>query len=239
MNRVQNKSYEPRILMSFKEKLNMKYVPFRRLNKQIYVILNHRVAYLCWMDALRKGLISRGAFLCHVDYHLDFEYTFDSLNEDARIQDDQETELENFVRDNLNESNAFFIAYAMNRGLIGDGLSIHKDRRTDYNIIEGFYSERTTDRIEFIDKAGCTHHFYLGGSSICKLCGYNSILDDNIKHQDLQGVLRRSVRDRNFVLDIDLDYFTYEDSEGTWAMKESDMDSILKSEAFVKFINNA
>jgi len=54
-----------------KDRYNMDYVHFDN-RKRIYVLLNHRVACLCWMDALRKDLIKPGAFLFHIDHHADF-----------------------------------------------------------------------------------------------------------------------------------------------------------------------
>jgi len=54
------------------------------------------------MDALRKGLIKPGAFLFHIDHHADFSLHSPALlDDDEKITDDQEEQLEEFVRTKL------------------------------------------------------------------------------------------------------------------------------------------
>jgi hypothetical protein len=67
-----------------KKMLNVDYLKFEKSGQAIYVMLNHRVAYLCWMDAYRKGIIKEGAFLTHIDKHLDF-----ALHQNAILEEDR------------------------------------------------------------------------------------------------------------------------------------------------------
>lgn len=222
--------------MSGSSSNDMRIVSFNNSSKQVYVIYNHTVAYKCWMDALRKNIIRRGAFLCHIDYHLDFEFNYNLLKEDEKISDDQEQALEIFIRDNL--INTHFIAYAMNRGLLGDGLAICTQESEGDNVLQGSDLKSSTDRIEFIDKVHRAHYFYLGGSSLIKLYDENGLLSYKSHHKDLKEAFDRGLKNENFVLDIDLDYFTCEDTEGG-AMKKDDIDYILNSEAFIRLFDSA
>jgi len=51
---------------------NVDYVLIEDHHKKIYVCLNHRVAFLCWLDAFRKNFIKSNTLLFHIDYHADF-----------------------------------------------------------------------------------------------------------------------------------------------------------------------
>jgi len=216
-----------------KDRYNMKYVRLENRTR-VYVLLNHRVAYLCWMDALRRGFIKSGAFLFHIDWHADFAVsTLVLIDDNEKIADDQEKELEDFVRTRLSVLNYEFIALAMYRGVIGDAVSIDKEH--DHDHIYGDHKKMTydtTNRNEFVDKKGRLHAFYLGGSSIRELVGYQGLLIDSYTHQDVQKVFKENVKKRNLILDIDLDYFTYCDSEGQWALNERNLNLILDSEGF-------
>jgi hypothetical protein len=214
--------------------LNVDYLRFEVSGKLIYVMLNHRVAYLCWMDALRKGYISKGAFLCHIDLHPDFNSPPKTiLEEDARIQDNQVEELEEFVKNKLNAGNADFIIPALERQLVGDVLSIHKDEGTLGGRIKGNPLNQTTDRIEYPDKKKNLHIFYFGGSSFKELFEPNGLLV-NSANQDAQKAFGVGVNQKNFILDIDLDYFGLEESDGWLTDEQSNdlTDSILQSMSF-------
>jgi hypothetical protein len=215
------------------EKYNIEYVPVEN-KKTVYVLLNHRVAYLCWLDALRKDLIKSGAFLFHIDQHADFGVSSLALIEDhEKIGDDQTKELEDFIKNRLGLQNYEFIVLAMYRGVIGDAISI--DKEDDHDRLFGDPKTplyETTRRREFVDKKGRLHKFYLGGSSIRAITGRYGLLTDAWTHQDVQKIFNESVANRNLILDIDLDYFTYNDGEGQWALNDRDMDFILDSEGF-------
>jgi hypothetical protein len=222
------------------ERYNMGYVRFKN-RKAIYVMLNHRVAYLCWMDALKRNLIKPGAFLLHIDHHADFSVSHRALIDDhEKIEDDQTEELQGFVENKLSVLNYEFIVLAMHRGVIGDAVSI--DRECDYGHLFGepknpLYA--TTRRMEFFDKKGRLHTFYLGGSSVCGLADHYGLLTDRWTHQDIQKTLNESAANRNVILDIDLDYFTYNDGEGQWALNERNLDLILNSEGFYYVLGKA
>lgn len=97
------------------DRYNMKRVCFDGRRK-VYVMLNHRAAYLSWVDAFRKGFIESGALLFHVDRHADFSLGSSALLDDNnRIADDQEKELEEFVKTKLSVLNSEFIVLSMYR----------------------------------------------------------------------------------------------------------------------------
>jgi hypothetical protein len=72
------------------------------------------------------------------------------------------------------------------------------------------------------------------------LTGYQGLLTDRWTHQDVQGVFNKKSKEGNMILDIDLDFFTYVDSEGvTWALNERNLNSILESDGFRLLLSNA
>jgi hypothetical protein len=215
------------------DRYNIEYVCLKN-RKTVYVMLNHRVAYLCWMDALRRNQIKPGAFLFHIDRHADFGVCSTALIDDhEKIGDDQIAELQGFVENRLSVMNYEFIVLAMHRGVIGDAVSI--DKEDDYDRIFGDPKKpvyETTRKTEFVDKKGKVHDFYLGGPSLRELVGYQGLLTDRWTHQDIQKAFNESVARDNLVLDIDLDYFTYNDGEGQWALNERNLGLVLGSEGF-------
>lgn len=222
-----------------KERFNIEYVSFQD-GKKIYVFLNHRVAYLCWIDSVKKGIIKNGALLVHVDHHADFSLSStDLIDKQERIGIQQEKKLRRFVKNKLSVLNYEFIVLSMYRGIIGDAISIdvmHDNVFGDYKKM----TYETTNRTEFVDNAGRTHTFYLGGSSINELVGYQGLLTDRYTHQDVQKVFNQNVRENNVILDIDLDFFTYQDNEGkTWAINERNLETTLNSEGFNYLFHNA
>jgi hypothetical protein len=193
------------------------------------------------MDALRRDFIKPGAFLFHIDWHADFALSSSTLVDDnERIADNQEKELEDFVKTRLSVLNYEFIVLAMYRGVIGDAVSI--DKENDHNHIYGEPKKMTygtTNRTEFVDRKSRRHTFYLGGSSICESAGYQGLLTDRWTHQDVQKVFKENVKKGNLILDIDLDYFTYCNSEGQWALNERNLCVILNSEGFCSLLKCA
>jgi hypothetical protein len=223
------------------DRYNMKRVCFDG-RTAICVVLNHRAACLSWSDAFRKGVTKSDALLFHVDRHPDFSLGRRILLDDNdSIADDQEKELEDFVKNKLSVLNYEFIVLSMYRGLIGDAISIHWEQ--EYDQLYGDYKKMiygTTNRTEFLDRRGRLHTFYLAGSSIRELTGYQGLLTDRRTHQDVQGVFKENSKKGNLILDVDLDFFTYVDSEGvTWALNERNLDSMLESDAFRYLLGNA
>lgn len=222
-----------------KERYNIEYVFFQN-RKKIYVFLNHRVAYLCWIDSVKKGIIKNGALLFHVDRHADFSLSSTDLTDEQEgIGIQQEKQLRMFVKNKLSVLNYEFIVLSMYRGIIGDAISIdvmHDNIFGDYKKM----TYKTTNRTEFVDNAGRTHTFYLGGSSINDLVGYQGLLTDRHTHRDIQKVFKKNVMENNVILDIDLDFFTYQDNEGkTWAINERNLETTLNSEGFNYLFHNA
>lgn len=225
-----------------KKMLNVDYVRFEAKGKLIYVMLNHRAAYLCWMDAYRKSFIKEDAFLMHIDKHQDFAlHQKATLEEDRHLKYEQEKEHTDFIRERTSLKNCDFIVLAMDRGLIGDGVSIDNED-TEGKSAYGTFKEgtyETTDRLEMIDSKGKTHRFYSGYSSVIQLYGYNGLLTDRFTHQDIQTTYQKGVQTGNLLLDIDLDYFTYNEGDGQWAMSDRNIDRILHCDAFTDFLTNS
>lgn len=212
-----------------KVRYNIEYIHLNN-KKEIYVCLNHRVAYLCWIDALKSGLIKKGSLLFHIDYHADISNVDLTLIEDP--EKINETKVKDFVKNKLNLLNDNFIFPAIYNGIIGDVISIHQqDLGYPYPEKKGFYDN--TNGYEIADRQECKHIFYLGGSSIKQLTGYDGLLTDRCKHKDVQKAFEESVKNQNIILDIDLDFFTYQDNEGkTWAMNDRNLQCLLDSEGF-------
>jgi hypothetical protein len=179
------------------------------------------------------------ALLFHIDYHPDFCLNDTKLiKEQNQIQINDEQKLKKFVKYRLNRQNIDFIVLSMYRGVVGDAISIHRRDNSLYGkFIRGNY--QTTDRYEFKDNNGNSHAFYLGGPSIQDLVGNYGLLTDCWKHKDVQKAFKDAVRSRNIILDIDLDYFTYESPSGdSWAFNERHLKTIFQSDAFNYLLSN-
>lgn len=215
---------------------NMEYI-FVNGHKKIYVFLNHRVAYLCWIDAFRKNLIKQNALLFHIDHHADFWLKDKKLiREQNKICINSKQKLKKFVKEKLDKLNSDFIVLSMYRGIIGDAISVSRQNDRLYGqFMSGNY--QTTHRYEFKYK-GNSHTFYLGGSSILELVNNYGLLTDRWKHQDVQKRFKTAVKNQNIFLDIDLDFFTYQSDEGhTWAMSSRHLKNIFQSDAFIYLLN--
>jgi len=125
----------------------------------------------------------------------------------------------------------------MYRGIIGDAISVSRKNDSLYGKYErGDYT--TTKRYEFKDEKGSLHTFYLGGSSVLDLVDHYGLLTDSWKHKDVQKVFKDAVRSRNVILDIDLDYFTYQSPHGDdWAFNKRHLEAVFKSDAFHYLLN--
>jgi len=213
------------------ERLNVDYLFFND-KKKIYVCLNHRAAYLCWIDAQRRKFLNDYSLLFHIDYHADFWLEKEELLAEQETIKDQLEKLKEFVKHKLRILNTDFIVLSMHRGTIGDAISIHRLGENLYGEFKkGGYIG--TDRQEFKDRKSVTHKFYLCSSSIEGLTGYQGLLTDRFTNQDVKQVFEENVRKRNAVLDVDLDFFTYADNEERrWAMNPRNLDRLLYSEGF-------
>jgi hypothetical protein len=212
--------------------------------KHIYVMLNHRVAYLSWMDALKNGFMKPYALLFHIDWHDDYTVGSSNLLERHNaITSDKEQQLIDFVRAEFRGDNSDFIVPAMHRGFIGDTISIDKlDHYADDGKLFGTFKKmtyETTNRTEFKDAEGRLHTFYLGGRSIKELTGYRGLLTDHMTHQDLQAAYSEAINQHNVLLDIDLDYFTYEDCGQSWALNDRNLTDFLYSDGFGILLHSA
>ena len=224
--------------MTMQDKDNMEYLLFNK-RKKIYVCLNHRAAYLCWIDANKKGFVKDSALLFHIDYHADFWLHKKSLiDEEGKIDINDMDGLKEFVRTKLSVQNSEFIVLSMYRGIIGDAISISRKNDSIYGTPEkGSY--RTTDRHWFKDRKDNIHNFYLGGHWVMKLTGHNGLLTDGSKHWDVQRIFGAHSRNQNLILDLDLDFFTYQSDEGQdWAMNERHLNTIFQSADFGYLFNH-
>lgn len=205
-------------------------------NAKTYLCLNHRTAYLCWIDALKRNFIRNNALLIHIDHHADFWLGEPKLLlEESCIDLSDNSRLEEFVRTKMNKLNADFLVFLLYRGIIGDVISVDRKHEDIYGtFIRGTY--KTTDKNIFQDSTGKIHSFYRAGP-LMELVGYQGLLTDRGKYQDIQTAFKNNSR-KNTVLDIDLDYFTYQD-EGTWAMNERNLETILLSESFKYLLGSA
>ena len=127
--------------------------------------------------------------------------------------------------------NTDFLVLSMKRGLIGDAISIDNMEERLYGTeIRGGYE--TTNRKVLKDTTGKVHSFYTVGPSM-ELTGYNGLLTDRFTHLDIQKLFHSHIKEKNIILDMDLDFFTYKDNEGApWAMNDRNMTKIFRSDSF-------
>lgn len=176
---------------------NIEYCEFNIHDKKLYFIIDHATALIAWRKAYDEGSICRDAILFHLDKHTDYYMDPDNINKSKKILEMANTELNDFVMNELSGQNDEFIVNAMCSGLIKDGISFHCDEGSDFGkLIEE--NQFTPRKSKFICD-GIEHNFYLFKERDI------SRIDNILSYQELNKLCKCS---RDFILDIDLDFFT-------------------------------
>jgi len=176
---------------------NIEYCEFNIHDKKLYFIIDHSAALIAWRKAYDEGCISKDATLFHLDRHTDFCMNINNRNKSKKILGMTNSELNDFVMKELSTQNDEFIVNAMCSGLIKDGISFHWDEGSDYG---DFIEEcKFTPRKRKFMFDGIEHNFYLfEGKDI-------SLIDNILSYREL---IKLCGCGRDFILDIDLDFFT-------------------------------
>jgi len=195
---------------------NIEYCEFNIQDKKLYFIIDHSTALITWMKAFNEGIISRDAILFHLDKHTDFYMDPGNIEKSKKILEMADLELNDFVMKELCDQNDEFIANAMCSGLIKDGISFHHQEGSDYGIpIEENQFAPCKRKSEC---NGMEHNFYLfEGRDI-------SQIDNILSYQEIINLCKCG---RDYILDIDLDFFT----------KSTDKTISISSEEISKQVN--
>ena len=215
--------------------ISLKYLKFPFKGNFVFVMKDHPVAIKCWKDSLQEGLISANAVLFHIDQHPDGSFNEGNMIQSQKILSMSETDLDNFIQQDLNKDNSEFIINSMIAGLISDVISVHYSSRSIYGeLIRG--NSRKTDRHKFSHN-GIEYNFFIYESeNISRLFAQrHSLLGDPVIHRDVQELYFNT---NNLILDIDLDYFTYF-NDGTFAKNKRDIKRQITSRSFKELLSKA
>lgn len=216
---------------------DISFLRFQVDSKKIYVMLNHRTAYLCWLDTYKKSCLKENTLLFHIGHRADFWLDNEKLIEGQKnLNINDLNQLNEFVKLKMDKKNTDFIVLSMYRGIIGDIISISRNNDEIYGekIVENqAFNNRMDIGTRFKDRSGKVHKFLLGGHSIINLLGRHGVLKDAFVHQDLQKIFHENVQNDNVMLDISFDYFTYESDEGhRESMNDRHLERLFSSSAF-------
>lgn len=221
--------------MNVKKLRNENFLEFNFQEKKLYVMKDHATALITWKKAYYDGLINKNAILFHIDRHTDF--CFDKKNQEKSeiILEMENEDFIDFVLNDLHPNNDEFIVNAMISGLIKDGISIDINDDADFGeIIERSYS--TTKKSIFTHN-GIEHNNYLYQTeNISKLIGYQCLIGDTCIHQDVNQLFQKN---DNFILDIDLDFFTYLNDNCTYSKHAEDIKRQITSNSFKEIVNKS
>jgi len=206
-----------------------KFLEFDLKNKKLFIVKDHATALITWKKAYDDGLIDKDGLLFHIDKHNDFCFDEKNRKKSERILEMKDKELIDFVINNLHPHNDEFIVNAMISGLIKDGISIHFNDGTDFGeLVNGHYS--TTKKMRFVCNE-IEHNLYLYDTEdIANLYGYKCLIGDTHVHQDVNELF---LNNENFILDIDLDFFTYS-YNNTYSKHPNDIRRQITSDSFQK-----
>ncbi|MCD4743458.1 MAG: UPF0489 family protein [Desulfobacteraceae bacterium] len=211
-----------------------KFLEFDLENKKLFIVKDHATALITWKKACDDDLIDKDAILFHIDQHTDFYFDEKNRDKSKIILEMKDKELIDFVINDLCPNNDEFIVNAMISGLIKDGISIYFNEGTDYGeLVSGNYS--TTNKMRFVYNE-IEHNFYLHDTEdIADVCGYNYLIGNTHVHQDINELF---LKNDNFILDIDLDFFTY-GRQFIYSKHPKDIKRQITSDSFQKIYNKS
>lgn len=160
----------------------MRILLFQQQDRKIFVVREHRYALYCWKKALEQNLIQKSTFLLHIDAHTDFTLKEHHKQESEAFLTLDDKQAADFIKNSLDQDNSEFIVPGMLANIVKDGLAVYRNEGLDYGT-------RTQSTRSF---PGHTLHLYRS-ESLSSLSFY----------------LAEHPIPEDYILDIDLDYFTY------------------------------
>jgi len=213
---------------------DLSYIEFDVGLKKLFVVKHHTIIIKCLKKAYDEKLITKNSTLFHIDKHPDASFEGKNKPKSKEILNLEEKELNKFIQESLDHNNSEFIVPLMFSQLIKDTISIHYDSGDTY----GTFVDETygfTKRYYFSD-GGVEHNFYVYETQdLSHLFGYQSLLSDTTIHQDTKKLFNDS---ESFILDIDLDYFTYQ-YDGAYAKNQKDIWNQINSDSFRRLIEKS
>ncbi|MFZ3059857.1 MAG: UPF0489 family protein [Candidatus Methanoperedens sp.] len=206
---------------------NIEYLDFDFNSKKWFFIIDHATALIAWKKAFNEEIIRRNTILFHLDEHTDFYFNKTNINKSKRILEMGDSELNDFVMKDLFIHNDEFIVNAMCSGLIKDGISFYFNDGYEYGeLVEDTLF--TPKKRRFVCD-GIEHNFYLFKEKDI------SLIDNISSYRELEELFGCS---RDFILDIDLDFFTHINETGlidkTVSRTSEDISRQINSDLFKK-----
>lgn len=214
-------------------KKNLSFLEFGMGGKKIYIFKHHAVAVKCLKKAFDEKIIEKNNLLIHIDDHADLQFLEEHLGKSKEIIKMNTEELDNFVQ-NLYFDNSEFIVPLFYSGIIENSISVHRDEGNHDGKFVEFSLGENSEHLLF-NQDGNSHKCFLGGTSLRNLfCSHEGILGDVCKNREVMNLYKN----KDVILDIDLDYFTY--SKGKrFAQNKRDIVDQINSNSFQDLINNS
>lgn len=190
---------------------------FRR--RKLYIVKDHSVALKCWKAAYDEKLIDLNSTLIHIDAHSDFSYLKKNKRKSRKLLSLNETQIDEFIQNDLRPDNSEFIINAMFSGLVSGAISIINERVDDEEVTFVNRTETSVPYQTFTDSKEEHKNYIYESKSLSGLFGYKSLLTNDFKYKDIQQFYRES---ESVILDIDLDFFTYS-IDGTYSRNPRDI----------------
>lgn len=213
---------------------NLNFVESYINGKTIYFVEHHATILLCLKKAYDESLIKKNSLLIHIDKHEDIGVHKEHIEKSRQLLNLTEEELREFVK-NLHPDNSEFIINAKHSGLIKDTIAIiHKKDLTQPNYIEENPQETNRYEMNFGEN---NHKYYLEhtNSLTSLFLEKGSLFGDKNCHHDTRELYDSS---ESTILDIDLDFFTYE-KDKLFTQDKDFLDKEFKSDSFKNLWNKS
>ncbi len=216
---------------------NLDFLEYDFKGKKLFIVEDHPTALLCWIKAFKDEVLKKNSNLIHVDKHSDFTFQDENIEKSINLLSMNYNDIESFINEDLDEDHSEFIVNAMYSELIKDGITFNYENGGDYGkVVESKY--HTTLKNCFIDENELEHNFYFYPTpDISNLFGTRSVFgDDHLVHKDTESMFYES---EDMILDIDLDFFTYEYHNYVFPKHIDDIKFQLVSESFKSMISRS
>jgi len=184
-------------------------------DKEIYLMVNHKWAFIVWEIARIHKTINENALLVHVDSHLDDvpelvvderyfvaenEQDFIELVQFERSEEDEDSHSTNYE---LKMDNFIFPAFL--RSTIQDIIYV-SDQNLEEIRVEDIYKSASGETNRYHDKSGGTNDYTLT-KCFEKIEGLNKTIQRFYSVEDYLTSFNSLPANQSKILDLDLDYF--------------------------------